>query len=438
MNFYRVLRDNLESGPFSLDELKKFGLKSSDLIWVDGESASWKFPDEVDGLIAKVEGKTETSSPAIKNNPSPKKRYRLTADHKMVEITEDEAESSDIPRVAEQPPAPIIESKLEEELTSTPFSKPISKITEPEPFAKKDPIAEEIVEKEDFPIEPELEEKQKADKKSDFVDFEPEKEENLETDTNDEMKKNSNAGAFIFAGLLFLVAIGFFGYKYYSDKNAGEQDVVVDNADSSTSVEEGQNHPVMTGGKIGIADDTTGTAERAASQKQYRDSIEKIRAARVKTEALRAKAADTVKQPEADIALDEATPEKQEPAKVEKPKVDTASNDGPKKVTIDPITGKSELDEYVRIGVVNPPQKTGGVKGMKLVVHNVSKRNIMRVRINLLYFNNAGLIVKRKSIVAPNIKMGGSVTMPVEDDASATLVSYKIAGILGDHVNLQR
>lgn len=47
MKIYRLLRDNKETGPFSLEELVSRGLKLYDLVWVDGKSAAWRYPSEV-------------------------------------------------------------------------------------------------------------------------------------------------------------------------------------------------------------------------------------------------------------------------------------------------------------------------------------------------------------------------------------------------------
>ncbi|MBO9658694.1 MAG: hypothetical protein J7527_07690 [Chitinophagaceae bacterium] len=47
---YLLLRDNKETGPFSLEELVKFGLKPYDLVWVQGKSAAWRYPSEVNEL----------------------------------------------------------------------------------------------------------------------------------------------------------------------------------------------------------------------------------------------------------------------------------------------------------------------------------------------------------------------------------------------------
>src|SRR6187455_3886551 len=52
MDNYLLLRSNKQSGPYSLQQLVSFGLKPYDLVWVEGRSAAWRYPSEVDGLKA--------------------------------------------------------------------------------------------------------------------------------------------------------------------------------------------------------------------------------------------------------------------------------------------------------------------------------------------------------------------------------------------------
>jgi hypothetical protein len=50
MNTYLLLRDNKKSGPFTADELRTMGLKPYDLVWLEGKSAAWRYPGEIDEL----------------------------------------------------------------------------------------------------------------------------------------------------------------------------------------------------------------------------------------------------------------------------------------------------------------------------------------------------------------------------------------------------
>lgn len=51
---YLLLRDNIQTGPYSLDELKKAGIRATDLLWIEGKSTGWRYPDEIGELQAFV------------------------------------------------------------------------------------------------------------------------------------------------------------------------------------------------------------------------------------------------------------------------------------------------------------------------------------------------------------------------------------------------
>lgn len=52
MGTYLLLRDNKESGPYSLEQLLACGLKAYDLVWINGRSAAWRYPSEIEELQA--------------------------------------------------------------------------------------------------------------------------------------------------------------------------------------------------------------------------------------------------------------------------------------------------------------------------------------------------------------------------------------------------
>ena len=74
---YLLLRDNQQTGPFSLEELIRFDLKPFDLIWIEGKSAGWYYPQEIQALqphlcFLKQPTTQPPSSPLvdIKNKPA--------------------------------------------------------------------------------------------------------------------------------------------------------------------------------------------------------------------------------------------------------------------------------------------------------------------------------------------------------------------------------
>ena len=47
---YSLLRNNKQSGPYTLEELLQLKLKPFDLVWVEGKSGGWSYPTEVEAL----------------------------------------------------------------------------------------------------------------------------------------------------------------------------------------------------------------------------------------------------------------------------------------------------------------------------------------------------------------------------------------------------
>lgn len=52
---YLLLRNNRQQGPYSLDELLQQKLQPLDLVWVEGKSAGWRYPGEINELKQRVD-----------------------------------------------------------------------------------------------------------------------------------------------------------------------------------------------------------------------------------------------------------------------------------------------------------------------------------------------------------------------------------------------
>lgn len=59
MNKYLLLRDNKQTGPYTAQELSEKGLKPYDLVWLEGRSAAWRYPGELDELKSFAPGVEE-------------------------------------------------------------------------------------------------------------------------------------------------------------------------------------------------------------------------------------------------------------------------------------------------------------------------------------------------------------------------------------------
>jgi len=70
---YLLLRNNKQTGPHSLEELLKLGLKPLDLIWVEGKSYGWSYPSEISSLkpyVTPVAEQDVSSIPEKKSDTS--------------------------------------------------------------------------------------------------------------------------------------------------------------------------------------------------------------------------------------------------------------------------------------------------------------------------------------------------------------------------------
>ena len=78
---YLLLRDNKQLGPLTLDELTQLGLKGYDLVWVDGKSAAWRYPSEIEEL--------KPFAPIVEEQPFDRFYKRPAAENKNIptEIT---------------------------------------------------------------------------------------------------------------------------------------------------------------------------------------------------------------------------------------------------------------------------------------------------------------------------------------------------------------
>ena len=81
MTSYLLLRDNRESGPFTLDELRSAGLKPYDLIWVQGRSAAWRYPSEIEEL--------KEFAPVVEEQPFDRFFKKNTPQTSQADITPD-------------------------------------------------------------------------------------------------------------------------------------------------------------------------------------------------------------------------------------------------------------------------------------------------------------------------------------------------------------
>ena len=77
MQKFLLLRNNKQTGPYSVEELEHMGLKPYDLIWINGKSAAWRYPGEIDEL--------KSFAPAVEEQPYDRFYKKATDEPKKTE-----------------------------------------------------------------------------------------------------------------------------------------------------------------------------------------------------------------------------------------------------------------------------------------------------------------------------------------------------------------
>ena len=100
MNKYLLLRDNKQTGPYSADEIKTLGIKPYDLIWVEGRSAAWRYPGEIDEF--------KSFAPQVEEQPFDRFYKKSTTENKSLRQPAESQLTEEKPRVTAENKPKII------------------------------------------------------------------------------------------------------------------------------------------------------------------------------------------------------------------------------------------------------------------------------------------------------------------------------------------
>jgi hypothetical protein len=124
-----LLRNNQQTGPFSLEEIIQFDLKPYDLIWIEGKSAGWYYPQEIKALLPHLSFIKQPTQPdaEARQQPSPANPF----------------EPEKPKKVFVSMPASTVQEKMDSKPVPEPFT-----VNEKQPYKPSEPIH--------YPTEPEL------------------------------------------------------------------------------------------------------------------------------------------------------------------------------------------------------------------------------------------------------------------------------------------
>lgn len=180
MKKFLLLRSNKQSGPYSADELQQMGLKAYDLIWVDGKSAAWRYPGEVEDLKSfappveeqpydrfykkpeaqenKAQEQVSSTSiitPQKSEEPAEKQAAKKDKEYKRIFVTLPNGSGAAAPKqpsapkpVAQQP-SQVFGEALQQE-NGYQYQQPASELPKPQPLKTRARIEKEAVAGEDI------------------------------------------------------------------------------------------------------------------------------------------------------------------------------------------------------------------------------------------------------------------------------------------------
>jgi hypothetical protein len=87
MSSYLLLRNNKETGPFTIEEIKGMSLKPYDLLWIVGKSAAWRYPGEINELKSFAPPVPEQIMDSYTKNPNAENSSVISLNTKKTEAT---------------------------------------------------------------------------------------------------------------------------------------------------------------------------------------------------------------------------------------------------------------------------------------------------------------------------------------------------------------
>ena len=467
MDTYLLLRNNKQSGPYSLQQLVNLGLKPYDLVWLEGRSAAWRYPSEVDGLKAyapateeqpfdrfykKPEEKTQEKpvekqvpqqqstpkeetyvlkseeraigkQPEIQIEPQqevvPKvETYVLPAENKTVTTSRKvfvAMPENHVPKRQTQPvfvKTPPIEEKpviVEEKVIE---SKPVytrnETIAREQTITRNEPIVPVVKEK---PIPVKKEEPILDEKYSESLDDIKKRytETYLNRKNRSKWTSTHTSVLQVFGGAILFCTLVVLAYKNF----AGE-----DQPQSRTTLIQPDKRAINTGTVTTtppvVPPVTTG------SNKPSRKTQTKKEETDISDESLAINS-----EPEKNIQPVNET----ETAAVEKKAVMPKITEE-KPAETKPKTRPVNINRLVNVQANNYKQRAfGGVMNLELTVNNNSKFELDKVTVELQYLKPSEQPIKTEIIVFSSIEANGSKTLKIPDYLRGVKVSYRVMDI---------
>ena len=428
---YSLLRNNKQSGPYSLEELLQLNLKPFDLVWIEGKSGGWSYPSEIDALKIDV---PETSKPAEKKEAATTTPTTLAGNY-LPETASNEFDSKLAKTIASEPKTQHIYISLP---AGTQIAKPKSasfsspQITEEEsPEAKLERKALELRNKiQAFSQNKNL---PKADNDLDTKysrSLDDIKEEYSSWLYQQQKKKNvfSKKSVLVVAGVVFLLIAGYFLIPIVLSSKT-------DNTNVLSAQEIAASKPVFAQpDKLEKASDKSESAHKASKKTKKINATGKATYLSSKTYAPNAKIAKI------DNYIDSLkSAENKKKAQTEEVvyEIPSTASTGSRQRTkrndeaeANPTTvSKKETDSTPFTELIKLSESTGnGTPHLSL--YNNSNKDINFVAIDVYYYKANKKLLQKKTLYFNRISAKSSAKLFVPQEKNAAAVRYEM-GLIG-------
>lgn len=401
MTIYYLLRSNKKSGPYDLDQLLKLGLKPYDLVWVDGKSAAWRYPSEVEIL--------KDYAPVSEEQPFDR-FYKRPGEEKtpVRPVTKSEASVQIETSILK----PMNSKKVFVAMPGNNTAKPLIKPGVPVEPPVKNQINETTKIKVEEPVL-----KQNYSESFDEI-------KKRYTETYLSRKKKSLWTGFnstvlqVFGGAIFFCAIVVLAYKNFTeeDKPATKRTVVIQPEKAK---------PALVNTTITLPDDTPlSKAEtinniQSVSETKEEKPGEKIKSIAFETPSKKANA--ILPENKNTVAIDD------------RPETKSEKNSAiaeQKTEKLKPRLQVADISGQVSVKANNYKQRAfGGVQNLELTVTNRSGFVVDKVMVELQYLKPSEEPIKTENIVFNSVAPGGTQTIKIPDYLRGVKVKYKITNV---------
>jgi hypothetical protein len=423
---YLLLRNNQQTGPFNLEELIRFDLKPYDLIWIEGKSAGWYYPQEIKELHSHLPFlKQVTPQPVAINPIETKPAVATSAQPKKVFVS--------MPSYTKEPtPKPSFTSSTNFQNETPKFSQPFQANKETQEV--KTSYAKSIEEVE-----------------TDYMNWAYQK----------KAKKRPVVSLKGAIAACLVVGIAFAGWRILkTPEQSKEQTPLQENnfvsaqnelATDSTAIEEAvvqNNKPTAKKekhSKTTVNDKPSTTVKQQLSNKPQGSMV----ASTVPVESNDYESTTPITKEEKEPVIEEKT----EPVITEAPKEKKKLRDKifdlfkkkpeDKKEVAKPVEeedGKrnstrreagANLAQMVTVKFDVPNDWMMGIKGAKATLTNRSSEIIVKAVVEVVYYNDDNDILARKTISFSDIKSKQTKTVAVPEHSTATRLEYNVISAVG-------